>query len=347
MAFSTTRMPGSTIASPSAGGWVTDFLNTAYFARPARQRDVDDLRLAFCVLTTRWARGGGRRLGAGDVRAFHRAFGRDRLHGHPHATLDRSALLEGAAALLGYWFPGAYADDDRRAHGIAFPSAPECAAFDPGLRLQNAALGSLTAPQARPAAQHWATYPPVRLASAPRTIAWLGRPERWPDAGAENGRFTALSPGGLTAQTFEIEVSTHPAPRAPLYTRGYVTVTRLLDRDADRADLDAHVAGLGAALERHGDYQPLPVPTGATAHLALELTTHAGHFLGAGRSHILVYEDGDGAWIRDVGVWDPLPWHLAGTYRLAGRAAQRAFWGTEPQEASMLAQIAVRTRPIG
>jgi hypothetical protein len=39
--------------------------------------------------------------------------------------------------------------------------------------------------------------------------------------------------------------------------------------------------------------------------------------------------------------------HLAGTYRLAGWAAQRAFWGTEPQEASMLAQIAARTRPIG
>ncbi|MCP9491790.1 MAG: hypothetical protein MSC31_18235 [Solirubrobacteraceae bacterium MAG38_C4-C5] len=47
MAHSTTRMPGSTIASPAAGGWVTDFLNTVYFARPARQRDVDDLRLVY------------------------------------------------------------------------------------------------------------------------------------------------------------------------------------------------------------------------------------------------------------------------------------------------------------
>lgn len=346
MAPSTTRMPGSTIASPAAGGWVTDFLNTAYFARPARQRDVDDLRLAFCVLTTHWARGGGQRLGAGDVRAFRRAFGRHRLHGRPHATLDRSALLEGGAALLGDWFPSAYADEDRRAHGIAFPSAAECAAFDPGLRLQNAALRSLTAPQADPAAQHWATYPPVRLASAQRTIAWLGRPARWPDAGAENGRFTALRPGGLAGQTFEIEVSTHPAPRAPLYTRGYVTATRLLDRDADPAGLDTHVTDLGEALERYGDNQPRPVPAGATALLALELTTHAGHFLGAGRSHILVYEDGDGAWMRDVGVWDPLPWHLAGAYHLAGRAAQQAFWGPEPRKASMLAQIAARTGAV-
>jgi len=346
MALSTTRMPGSTIASPAAGGWVTDFLNAAYFARPRSQRDVDDLRLAFCVLTTRWARGGGRRLGAGDVRGFHRAFGRHRLHGRPYATLDRAVLLEGGATLLGDWFPGAYADEDRRAHGIAFPSATERAAFDPGLRLRNAVLGPLTAPRAHPAAQHWATYRPVRLGSAQRTIAWLGRPERLPDAGAENGRFTALRPGGLAGQTFEIEVSTHPAPRAPLYTRGYVTATRLLDRAADPARLDAHVTGLNEALGRRGDDQPRPIPAGSRALLALELTTHAGHFLGAGRSHILVYEDGDDAWIRDVGIWDPLPWHLASAYRLAGRAAQQAFWGPEPRESSMLAQIAARTQPI-
>jgi hypothetical protein len=73
------RMPGSSIAAPTAVGWVTDFLNAAYFARPARERSLDDLRLAFCVLTTRWARKGGGRLGATDVLGFHRAFGPHRL----------------------------------------------------------------------------------------------------------------------------------------------------------------------------------------------------------------------------------------------------------------------------
>ena len=32
------RMTGSSIATPGAAGWVTDFLNAAYFARPARER---------------------------------------------------------------------------------------------------------------------------------------------------------------------------------------------------------------------------------------------------------------------------------------------------------------------
>ena len=37
---------GSALAAPDAAGWVTDFLNAAYSARPAAERDVADLRLA-------------------------------------------------------------------------------------------------------------------------------------------------------------------------------------------------------------------------------------------------------------------------------------------------------------
>ena len=41
------RMAGSSIAAPDAAGWVTDFLNAAYYRRAASdERDVDDLRLA-------------------------------------------------------------------------------------------------------------------------------------------------------------------------------------------------------------------------------------------------------------------------------------------------------------
>lgn len=40
------RMSGSSIAAPDAMGWVVDFLNAAFFARPPAERDVDDLRLA-------------------------------------------------------------------------------------------------------------------------------------------------------------------------------------------------------------------------------------------------------------------------------------------------------------
>ena len=49
-------MTGSSIAGRDAAGWVTDFLNAAYYRRPVSERDVDDLRLAFAILTTYWYR---------------------------------------------------------------------------------------------------------------------------------------------------------------------------------------------------------------------------------------------------------------------------------------------------
>ena len=73
------------------------------------------------------------------------------------------------------------------------------------------------------------------------------------------------------------------------------------------------------------------------------LTTHEGHFLGRARSHLLVWRDESGAWIRDVGGWDPLPPHLATAYRAEGREAQHQFWGPEPKDRSMLAQLALVT----
>src|SRR3954471_12660267 len=48
------RMTGSSIAGRDAAPWVTDFLNAAYYRRAVDDREVDDLRLAFSVLTTYW-----------------------------------------------------------------------------------------------------------------------------------------------------------------------------------------------------------------------------------------------------------------------------------------------------
>src|ERR1700722_17935065 len=93
------RMAGCSIATPAAAGWVTDFLNAAYHARPEPQRDPADLRLAYGILTTRWASlpAGGR--GGGDVVPLHRAYGRLRLRGR--GRLDREALLIGASTMIG------------------------------------------------------------------------------------------------------------------------------------------------------------------------------------------------------------------------------------------------------
>ena len=72
------RMTGSSIAGRDAAAWVTDFLNAAYYRRPVEEREVDDLRLAFSILTTYWYRKGRGRLRITDLPAFHRAYGAQR-----------------------------------------------------------------------------------------------------------------------------------------------------------------------------------------------------------------------------------------------------------------------------
>jgi hypothetical protein len=216
------RMAGSTIAGPDASGWITDFLNAAYFRRPEDEREVDDLRLAFAIITTRWHRLGGRRLlHAGDVLALHRAFGRDRfVDGRRSArgTLDREQLLAGATRLHGDWFAGAYTDDVRRGWGIAFPSVAERDAYRPEQRLALARLGPLTPETAPPEEQVWHTYPPVPMPSVDAVVATLTQPETWPDVASELGRFTPLRAGGLAGQTLRSR-SRPGRPRAAPSTR--------------------------------------------------------------------------------------------------------------------------------
>lgn len=335
-------MSGSSIAAPDAAGWVTDFLNGAYFARPREHREVDDLRLALAILTTRWHRRRGGRLRAFDVVVFHRAFGQARFfdrHRSPLGTLDRSQLLDGARTLTGDWFPEAYGDGSRRGWGIAFPSADELVAYRPETRLYSAALGPITPPAAPPERLEWHTYPPVELPSLDAALAALAEPRRWPDFGAELGRFTPLRAGGLDGQTFEIEVVMRPLPRTPVYTRGYVTCTRLLARSdgaALREAMDDLVRRSSPSLGEPA------VPADASPALLLELDTHEGHFMGRARSHLVAYESGGRAWLRDVGMWDPMPFTLGQGYRLAGRRAQLEFWGGGRAEASMLHQVALQ-----
>ena len=69
--------------------------------------------------------------------------------------------------------------------------------------------------------------------------------------------------------------------------------------------------------------------------------------MGRAISNLLVFEAGGGAFIRDIGTWDPLPPHLAAPYALAGKAAQKAFWEPDPPALSMLAQLALVSAGIG
>ena len=168
------KMAGSSIAGRKAAAWVTDFLNAAYYRRADEGREVDDLRLAFCVLTTYWYRNHPeRKLRLSDLAAFHRAFGAERFSTDEceRGTLNRDALLRGAAKLLGDWFPEAYADDARRAWGIAFPTVAQRDAYDPAFRMALAKLGELTAESTPLDQQTWHTYAPVEMPSAEGVIA--------------------------------------------------------------------------------------------------------------------------------------------------------------------------------
>jgi hypothetical protein len=339
------RMAGFPIAAPTAVGWVTDFINAGYYRRAPDSREVDDLRLTRCILTSYGQRGGGRRLRGHDVLDFHRAFGRQRLDARRSArgTLSREELLEGAAALLGDWFPDAYADPERRAYGIAFETTADRDAYSPEDRLGLVPLGGLTPESAPPERQVWHTYPAVELPSADAALTLIHRPERWPDFGSELGRFMPLRKTGLLGQTFEIEVVAGTSAGRPIFTRGYVSVTRVVDHSAP-GELARYVAVLNENLARYGQEEPPAVPDGAEPLIAFDLTTHEGHFMGRGHNRLIVYERDARPYIRAAGTWDPMPWHLEYAYRVAGRQAQHAFWGHGArEEQSMLCQLAKST----
>jgi hypothetical protein len=340
------RMTGSSIAGRDAAPWITDLLNAAYYRREPAERDVDDLRLAFDTLTTYWYRQPDRRrLRATDLTAFHRAFGRHRFDTDDsrRGTLSRAQLEEGAAALLGDWFPDAHRDDRRRGWGIAFPSEEERAAYDSGARLRLARLGELTPESAPPDQQVWHTYPPVAMPSAEGVIGALTAPETWPDYASAIGRFTPLRTGGLAGQTFEIEVAAGTGAGWPMFTRGYVTITDLVTPD-DPDGLCRWFDDLERGLAAYGEDEPRAVPEGGTPLVGFDLTTHQGHFMGNGHNRLLLYADADGrAWVRAAGTWDPMPWHVGQAYRVAGREAQHAFWGQgDVVEHSLLHQLALR-----
>lgn len=345
------RMIGSSIAGRDAAAWITDFLNAAYYRRPVAEREVEDLRLASCILTTAWYRGGPqRRLHLTDLPSFHRAFGGNRFSAEQSSrgTLNRAQLLEGADRLFGPWFADAYADDQRRAWGIAFETVAERDRYDPECRLKLARVGELTPESVAADQQVWHTYPPVEMVAGDvevgpeAVIAALTRPETWPDYASEIGRFTPLRPGGLLGQTFEIEVAAGTDAGRPMFTRGYVTITALVTPD-DPAALSAWVAALEDGLRRYGHDEPQVIPAGGTPIVGFDLTTHEGHFIGNGHNRLVLYEHDQRTWVRAAGTWDPMPWPVAQAYRVAGEDAQHAFWGQGGDaRKSMLHQLALR-----
>lgn len=336
------RMTGSSIAARDAAPWVTDFLNAAYYRRAVGEREVDDLRCAFSVLTTYWYnKDTHRRLHANDLVAFHKAYGSNRFQTDRSArgTLSREQLEEGAAKLIGDWFPEAYRDDARRGWGIAFETAEAKAAYNPERRRVLAKLGPLTPESAPLDEQVWHAYPPVAVPSVEAIVGALTAVETWPDYASEIGRFTPLREGGLDGQTFEIEVAAGSDSGRPIFTRGYVTITQLVTPDDPEA-LARYFADLEDGLARYGDDEPRAVPEGGVPVVGFDLTTHQGHFMGNGHNRLVLYTLDGKAYVKAAGTWDKMPWHIDRAYRIAGSEAQHAFWGQgEVERLSMLHQL--------
>jgi hypothetical protein len=335
-------MVGSSIAGKSSTDWVLHFLNAAYYTKADDERELEDLHLAHAVLTTHWHRL-GRRLRTTDVHRFHHAFrlARDGGSRYPAGRLDREQLERGSRELHGEWFLKAWADPARRGWGVVFESDDERDAYRPESRLETGALAELSPPVSAPSEQTWLAYEPVEVPSIERVAAALWRPETWQDYGSEIGRFTAVRTGGLDGQTFEIEVVAEIVPHVPAFTRGYVTVTRILDR-TDRPALEAYISDVNAALAEQGDEGPA-VPEGASPALVIELTTHRGHFIGNAISRLVLFEHDGRSYLRDVGSWDAMPWYIRLPYRIEGEKAQHAFWGLGAPRQSMFHQIALAT----
>ena len=275
-------------------------------ARGARRRGLGDRLPQRRVLraaggrsatspTCAWRTGSSPRAGTGsagacaphDAIAFHRAFGvAPASCARPRLTLTREQLLEGGARLLGDWFADAWEDPARRGWGVAFSDPAARAAYVPEDRLRDArARRALRARRAGGAAA--LVDVPAGRAARPPTRRSPRSPTRraGPTSAARCGRFTALRSGGLEGQTFEIEVVAHPAPRTPVFTRGYVTATGL------HTEPDAIV-------ERSSAARRWTSPRSRTARrprLLLELTTHEGHFLGPAVSRLVVWEEDGGA----------------------------------------------------
>jgi len=180
------------------------------------------------------------------------------------------------------------------------------------------------------------------MPSADGVIAALTAPETWPDYASEIGRFTPLRRGGLDDQVFEIEVAAGTGAGWPMFTRGYVTISRLVTPD-DPVALRAYFDAVELGMRDHGRDERSVLPYAAKPLVGFDLTTHAGHFMGSGHNRLLLYTHDGRAWVRAAGTWDPMPWHIDQAYRVAGREAQHAFWGDGDVAAqSMLHQLALQ-----
>ncbi len=220
--------------SPDADavGWVTHFLNASYYGASRPARDLQNARTAWTVLTTYWHQLGGGQLEFGTCGDSITA---SAAPAHPRAAsthADWSTATSWRAAPVSCSGPGSKPRSGSWTFGLGVALRPPGTelTYEPEVRLRAAALGALSPPRAPLAEQTWHTYEPVPIPGVDDLVAVLEAADMWSHYATDIGRFTALRPGPLEGQTFEIEAIAELARHAPMRTRGYVTVTKVLDR---------------------------------------------------------------------------------------------------------------------
>ena len=347
-AFHFARMAGSSIAGLRRGA-LGDRLPERGLLPPGtrrarRRRPASRLLRADHLLAARARPAPAPRRSAG---VSARRSGRARFSTTNSAARDArppTSCSQGAARLLGDWFPEAYADDARRGWGIAFTSPGDRAGYDPGHRMALARLGRLTperAPRRRADVAHLSGGRDARG----------GRGRRGAHRSRRRGPTTRPRSAASRRCAAAASTGRHSRSRSPPGQKGAARSSRAATSRsracvtaADPAALAAWVEALEDGLARYGVDEPAAVP---------------GRRHGAGRARpddprratswarattgCCSSPTAGTAWVRAAGTWDPMPWPINQAYRIAGRDAQHAFWGQGNLVAkSLLHQLALR-----
>ncbi len=320
---------GSSIATPLAAGWVTDYPQRGVLraATPLSGPSTISGSRTGSSRTRASRLPGGRRLGARDLAAFHRAFGRDRLAAR--GRLDAPSLLAGGARTA------------RRVVSGGLGRPPPARAWD---RLRDTGAARPIRSVESPPRPSRSSHSPARAARAParRDVRARAAHRRGRDAAvplrsgslARHGKRPRMLHGVAPGRARGSDVRDRAERRPSGAATGVHPRLRHLHARPD--------AGRGADGAARSPDGPCTRARRRRKARGAGRVDHARP-ASAGSRHQPAPHRRRGT-IRDIGAWDPLPRHLQLAYDRGGGLAQREFWSPQPVAASMLAQLAALTR---
>ena len=317
-------------------GWITDFLNAAYYRRAAGERDVDDLRLAFCdphdPLAPHAATAG---CALADVlglppRVRPRPLpGRRRVRRAARSTASSCSRAPRACSATGSRTPtpttrgaaGASRSRPPRRRAALRPRASGCAS-----------RGSARSrrPSAPPRASRSGT--PTRRWRCRRRDAVVGALAQARDLArlrdARSGASRRCAAAGSPGRRSRSRSRPGTAAGRPMFTRGYVTITRLVTPGRPGRRCAPTSTSSTTGLARFGRDEPPAVPERRAAGRRLRPHDARGALHGRGQQPARALRAGrPGVRARGGHVGRRCRGTSSRPTTRAGRDAQHAFWG--------------------